>query len=312
MTTPLRIAAALIPSVEVHTLYLARTATLGEIARHLSMQVKTGSDPAHTLEWAHPVMPAHRLDEIDIQGGDRLLIIMRPPMLSPAALIPGAAALTITAGKASFQSGGKARLLIGKADPLRSLYPEIDVTALVDPKQIDYVSRTCALLEFAPGNNGSVGAWKISKAGVTRVLLDDFEVGAEPVPLHAAHQIRLYRAGDDPRRANSAPILTLHAQVEETTIEPGAAALTGDHPVLVGVGYERLEGRVNADVTVSTADLTARVAEFHHVSLPHETEVYRLRLLSPSQPISAIRLGSEDFLYYPAPGIVSPLATLVE
>src|SRR3712207_3066876 len=68
---------------------LSEQVTVGGIARYLS-QHEAYVD-ATTLEIARPVLPAQRLQDLDIQVGDRLLIFTQPPSLAdlPAALTPG-------------------------------------------------------------------------------------------------------------------------------------------------------------------------------------------------------------------------------
>ncbi|MDX2161452.1 MAG: hypothetical protein SF162_09025 [bacterium] len=299
--TPLRIAAAIVPALELHRLYLAPGTTMRAAAAHLNETVRT-SDPAHTLEWARPVMPAHRLEELDLIGGDRLLIVRQPPALfGTGALdgpLPGAGAVTVAGGGLAVQGGGKPRLILGKADPYRAFVPDIDLSPFIAPTQIDYLSRVCALLEFVPLAVGG-GRWHMSKAGVTRVLLDDFEIGAEPIPVEGQHRLRLFRAADDPQRGENA-FGEMVIRVEAAAGGKTPVFIPGERPTVIGVGRERVGGRINADPTVSAAELTAHAAAFHRVVLPPETDVYRLRLLSPNETLGGLALGGEDFLYYAA------------
>jgi hypothetical protein len=270
--------------------------TVGGIARYLS-QHEAYVD-ATTLEMARPVLPAQRLQDLDIQVGDRLLIFTQPPQLTdlPAALTPGDKTLKFSLGDIEISSRGKKSLLVGKPDEAREIFPDIDLRNFISPTLLGFVSRECLRVEFDEQSK----LWYAEKIGQTRLMIDDFELSDEKVALDGERWLRFYRASDDPKHPDCRPVGVIHVQVEEMQSRPDVSYFrSGSRHLAMCVGTERESHTLNASESLTLGRVVAGLAAYNKTVLSPSYRLFLMRLVSPNTPIQSFNLGSDGFLYAP-------------
>jgi len=294
----IHISAVSLLSGDAYALQLSESVTLEHLARYLA-QYYTQGDEHLTLELAQPVLPRHRVDEIDIQAGDRLLILDQPLRQSelPDALGPNKRTLTFSAGDYRIQSRGKRHLLLGKPDATRGLAPDVDARFFIQPQWIDYISRSCLRFDFDPVTQ----RWYVLKVGVNRVLMDDYELGGEPVPLDSAYWLNFYRATDEPRASGVRPLGELQLSVEETTNQGRSQFIgleTGGYEIVAVVGAEKENQHLSINASVTAETIAQRLAQHENTSLALDYRMYVLRLVAPRTALQALRLQEDQFFYF--------------
>lgn len=290
---PLRLSTAIVGTSLRYEAMLNQSVHIGQLARYLS-QVETFLDTS-TLELARPVMVDQRLQDLDIQTGDRLLIFLSPPKTVefPAPLRPGDKIITIRRGDRVVSSRGKHSVLVGKPDESQQVVPDIDLRYLVPPDALDYISRNCLWLSV----DLTLQQWYATRSGRTRIMVDDLELGQDAVPLNDVHRLRFYRATDNP--LSTAPIAELHLAVEQ--VRTGSELLegieTGQERMEVRVGTEREGQLLNASESLRLDQIVLRLARYNDITLPPESSVYLTRLLAPQNTLSALNSVPDAFLY---------------
>lgn len=262
---------------------------VGALAGYLS-QIERAVETS-TLELARPLAPDTRIQSLDLQAGDRLLVAS-PPVKTSA--LPAAAAeedlhVRLSMGSTSVSSAGKTQLVMGKPDPFRQFTPDVDLRAFVPAQQHEYLSRDCLRLEVQDGS------WYAQRSGQTRVMIDELEVLQTPVRLNEQQRLRLYRSSDK-RLARPLAEIDLLLEVREGS----AAALAlpqGTLPVSVHVGAERATEFVNASEHLTLRQIIAALAQHHQLSLGG-ADVYLLRLLAPGLPVENL-VGEALFFHAP-------------
>ena len=294
----IHISAVTLLAGDAYTLQLSESVSVELLARYLA-QVFTQGDEHLTLELAQPVLPRHRVDEIDLQAGDRLLILDQPPHQRelPDVLGPNAKTLRFSAGDYRIQSRGKRHLLLGKPDATRGLAPDVDARFFISPQSIDYISRSCLRFDYDPVTQ----RWYALKVGVNRVLMDDYELGSEPVPVDGDCWLNFYRATDEPRSVAARPLGELRLSVEETSNQSRREFVdleSGGYGVVAVVGAEKENHHLSINSSITAQLIAERLAQHDNAPLAANYRLYILRLVAPRTPLQALRLTVGQFFYF--------------
>ncbi|HVU14444.1 MAG TPA: hypothetical protein VHD90_24370 [Phototrophicaceae bacterium] len=296
----IHISAVTLLSGDAYALQLGESVTVERLARYLAQYY--AQDGEHlSLELAQPVLPRHRVDEIDLQSGDRLLILDRALRQSdlPDALGPTKKALSFVGGDYHVESRGKRRLLLGKPDIAHGIVPDIDARFFISPQFIDYISRSCLRFDF----DAAAQRWYVVKTGATRVLMDDYELGSEPVPVDSNTWLNFYRATDEPRSPVARSLGEVRLLVEDVP-SPGREIVgleRGGYGLVAVVGAEKENRHLSVNATITAETIAERLAEREHTPLTEGYRLYILRLISPRTPLGTLRLADDQFLYFGTP-----------
>ena len=119
-----------------YVFHLGNRVTVGEIAQYLSQ-----SEPhlaVNTLELARPVQGHQRLQDVDIQVGDRLVAFLQPAkrVELPKPPSPGDKILKFSLADLEIDSRGKTGILVGKPDESQEMMPDIDLRYFVAPESL--------------------------------------------------------------------------------------------------------------------------------------------------------------------------------
>jgi hypothetical protein len=269
-----------------YTLRASPDASVGQVARYLS-QHDIGLD-TNTLEVAFPLPVVGTVRDSGLQRGDRLLLLSpaEDEAQLPIPPRPGDHILRFSLDEVMQQSGTKRRVVAGKPDETRGFVPDIDLRAFAPPRFHSFISRACLQFDF----DSAARLWYATRLGVTRVMIDEFELGSEPAPLDAARWLRFYRATDEPRHPDSQAIGRVRVEVAVVEAERGLTYLApGDFPVNIVVGTEREPLTLN----VSDALPVERVIEGLSANgrLSPDAALLALRLLPPQTPLGAVGDG---------------------
>jgi hypothetical protein len=239
---------------------------------------------ARTLEIARPVLTDQRLEDLDLQAGDRLLFFTQPSkaVVMPAIVRPGDKTLRFQMGEVELESRGKKTLLVGKPDATN--IPDIDLRYLVSPKALEFVSSSCLWLSF----DEFMRTWYATKAGNTRVMVDEFELGADRIALNETHRIRFF--GDNRR------IGEMRVSVE-TAREQGMQIAAGNERLELRVGAEQAAQALNASPNVRIEQVARQLAKYYRVQ--DDSRLHIARLVAPQTPIGTLNVGEDSFLYAP-------------
>lgn len=103
----MRVSAKLVRQQQSYILNLGDSMRVGNLARYLSQQ--EAYIDTSTLELARPVQATQRLQDVDIQAGDRLIICTAKPTQAelPAPLNPGDKIIRLIMGDVEVSSRGK-------------------------------------------------------------------------------------------------------------------------------------------------------------------------------------------------------------
>jgi hypothetical protein len=231
---------------------------------------------------------------VDVQPGDRLVIFTGDAENAELAapLRQGDKLVKFAVGDVMVASRGKKSLLVGKPDGPRETAVDIDLRNFISPKALNYVSRECLRLDYDERNK----TWFATKIGRTRILMDEYEIGADRVPLGDNATLRFYRAADDPRTTR--PLGEIRAMVETVQSRDGIVYVEqGSTFVNVQVGVPRESVSLNVSENVSLAQIVTGLAAYHRTGIAQNVALYMLRLLAPEVPIGSITLGKDEFLY---------------
>jgi hypothetical protein len=274
---------------------LSRRLTVADLARYLGTVEADIS--TRTLEWARPVLPEQRLGDLNLLGGDRLLVFVRPPRTNDLPLPVGEndMLLELRAKQFTVRSAGKRQMLAGKPDDAQGVIPDVDLRYAVAPEHLDYVSRSAMWLHYdAP-------TWYVQRTGQNRVLLDEYEVQNERVPLNNGQRLRLYRRTDDP--LHTYPLCEFTATLQRARpedIASGTGLERGQEQVRLRLGTERPPQTVR--VSASMLLETVMAALMHHNGggpVPADAQAYVMRLVAPDTRITALDVQANEFLYAP-------------
>ena len=292
--TAVRLSTALVSSGHQYTLQLSGGVTVNQIARYLS-QYETHL-AVNTLEIVRPLQPDRRLQDIDIQAGDRLLVALQPPGSAelPAPLRPGDKTLKFARGDYEIKLRGKRGVLVGKPDETGENIPDVDLRYFVLPEALEHISRGCLWLNF----DESSKTWFASRMGQTRIMIDEYELGAIKISLNDAQWVRFYRESDDPRQITSQPVGELRLILEEVrSTEDLVHIETGTSRINVRVGTERSVQTLNASGNLRAGQIMTSLASYSGVTLSPDARIYLARLLPPDSSVADLSLGKDEFLY---------------
>jgi hypothetical protein len=276
-----------------YVLTLNDQVTVGRLARYLSQQ--EAYVDASTLEIARPVQPTQRLQDVDVNPGDRLVICTSDAEKAELAapLRPGDKLVKFAVGEVMVVSRGKKSLVIGKPDGARETAVDVDLRNFISPKSLTFISRECLRLDYDERNK----AWFATKTGRTKVLLDEFEITTDKkVPLGDRAMMRFYRANDDPRSVR--PLGEIRVMVEVVQSRDDILYLEqGKQFVNLEVGVPREVAGLNVSENVSLGQIVTSLAAYHRMGIPQNMSLYMLRLLAPETRVGTLDLGKDEFLY---------------
>ncbi|HYO88022.1 MAG TPA: FHA domain-containing protein [Candidatus Limnocylindrales bacterium] len=288
----MRLSTQLVSARQSFALNLGERVTVGKLARYLSQQ-EAGIDMS-TLEFARVVGGSQHVQDIDLQAGDRLVIFTSPsqPGELTQPLNPGDKVAKFLVGDVVITSRGKKSLQVGKPDSQRDV--DIDLRNLVSPRAIGFISRDTMRLDF----DDRAKTWYASRTGKTRVLINEFELGTERVPLSDVTTLRLYRAGDEPTSPAFQPLAVIRIEME--TVQNREDIIYLDQgpvrtPIQIGMGKERLT--LNVSENVPLGQVAGSLLAFHKLNPTTEAQIVLMRLIPPATPLSAISFGQDETLY---------------
>jgi hypothetical protein len=282
----LRVPAALVPSSQHYQTRVSGQVTVGEVARYLS-QVEALVE-VNMLEIARPVRPDQRVEDLDIQGGDRLLIFThaaRPAEL-PTPTRPGDKIVQFSLGETLISSRGKKSLMVGK--PEAGFVPDVDLRHFIAPKLLELVSADCLRLYFDP----MAQVWYAIRSGETPIMLDELELDTQPVALNDAQWVRFYRPGD------ARPIGEMRVTLETVQSGDNTALLPpGNETANLRIGLEKENQTLKVSGSIRAAQIVTSLPQYHHLPISVEANLYIARLVSPQTTLDMLRLGQGDVLY---------------
>ncbi len=292
---PLRLVTAFSYSSRQMQTGLSRRLTVTDVARYLG--TVEASVTVQTLELARPVLPEQRLGDLNLLGGDRLLVFVRPPRTNelPMPVSEQDVLLQLRAKQFTVRSAGKRQMLAGKPDDVQGVIPDVDLRYAVAPENLDYVSRSAMWLHYeAP-------TWYVQRTGQNRVMLDEYEVQNERVPLNDGQRLRLYRRTDDPLHAYPlCEFVTTLERAQPEEIASGAGLERGQEQVTLRLGTERPPQTVRVSPSVLLETVLASLMRHNGGGpVPPDAQSYVTRLVPPDARITALDLQPGEFLYAP-------------
>ncbi|MCA0454583.1 MAG: FHA domain-containing protein [Chloroflexi bacterium] len=286
-----RITTAMAYSSHHYATQLGANVTVGEMARYLA-HYETRIE-ASTLEMARVTRTNQRLQDLDLQPGDRLVVFTQAaqPVDLPAPLRAGDRVLRLRLGGFELSSRGKRRLLIGRPDSGQNTIPDIDLRYFVPPNALDAIAGSRIWLQLQGGT------WYASKQGSARVMLDDLELSNTPIMLNQSQGLRLYRTNDDPR-SGVPPICDILIRQEVAQAAEDAPYLhAGQMRVQMRVGLENESQALKASENVSMGQLASSLAAYNQMTLTTDMQVCVMRLVPPQLRLDRLARGEETFLY---------------
>jgi hypothetical protein len=277
-----------------YSLQLAGKLTMGDIAAHFARREPHVS--GSTLEVAMPARNAQHLQELDWRSGDRLAVFTQPARANDAqtTLKPGDKFVRLRRGDFEITSQGKKGLLLGRPDDTGEATPDVDLRYFVAPGMMDYISRACLWLQYDESNR----IWYISRPGQTRVMIDEFELGTQRLPIEGSRHLRFYPPPDTRDFPTDRLIGEMLMQVDE--VQKGEERETlpsGNYRLRVQVGTEREMMRLNASGNVTLRQLAEGLASQHGIAFNATMPLYLLRLVHPDLTVQELSPGAGMFLY---------------
>jgi hypothetical protein len=288
----MRVSAKLVNQRQSYTLNLADTMKVGRLARYLSQQ--EGYIESSTLEIARPLGISQRLQDVDIQAGDRLLIFaVKPaPAELSAPLSPGDKIMNFRVGDVVISSRGKKNLVLGKPDSEKDV--DIDLRNFISPKQLSFISRDTMRVDFDDRSK----SWYAARTGRTRITLNDFELGADRIPLGDETTLRFYRANEDPKNSAFRPISEIQMTTETVQSREDIIYLeTGEKVVNIQVGVEKDSAALNISENVPFGQVASNLAAYLGAAVGAEYQLCLMRLIPPGTALGGIALGNDEFFY---------------
>ncbi len=282
----LRVPAALVPSSQHYQTRVSGQVTVGELARYLA-QVDAQVE-ANTLEIARPARPEQRIDDLDIQGGDRLLIFTheaRPAEL-PTPMRPGDKIIEFRLGDTVIPSRGKKSLMVGK--PEAGFIPDVDLRRFIAPNLLEPVSADCLRFYFDP----AAQVWYAARSGETLIMLDEIALETTPVALNDAQWVRFYRPGD------TRPIGEMHITLETVQVGEDLALLpAGNEAASLRIGMEKESQTLKVSGSIRAAQIISSLAQYNRLPISVDASLYIARLVAPHTTLDMARLGQGGLLY---------------
>ncbi|MBN8634085.1 MAG: hypothetical protein J0M07_02090 [Anaerolineae bacterium] len=277
----LKFTAAVVSTSSSYTVTTASAAGVEHIAAALAQReprLVTGM-----LELARPVVAQQCLQDVDFKAGDRLVVLTqttRAATFTP--LRPGDKRVRVLLAGTEWHTHGQQPMLIGKSDNQRQNLPDIDLRAVVSERTLDYISRRCVQIQF----DERAQVWTAAKIGQTRVLLDDLEVGMQPVALSARHRLRLYRTQDNP--ALSLPLIELQL-IAETVEAAGRVLPDGTFPVRVLLGTEQEQRTLRASSTLPLGQIGLSLIQYFQPTPITDMQLYIAHIIPPQTAVASMK-----------------------
>jgi hypothetical protein len=282
----IRIPAALVPSSQHYQTRVSGQVTVGEVARYLSQQ--EGQLELSTLEIARPARPDQFMGELDIQGGDRLLIFTHAARQAelPTPSRPGDKIVQFQVGDRVIRSRGKKSLMVGK--PEAGFIPDVDLRHCIPPRALEFVSADCLRLYF--DETGQM--WYAARSGQNRIFLDELELEGYPVALNDAQWVRFYRPGQ------GRPIGEMRVTLETAPVSEAASLLpSGDEAAAMHVGLEKENQTLKVSDNIRVRQITTSLTRYNGLPVTDDLALYVARLVSPQTPLNMLPLGEGVTLY---------------
>ncbi len=281
-----RIAAALVPSSQHYQARVAGQVTVGEVARYLSQQ--EAQIDMNTLEIARPVRLSQRVDELDIQGGDRVIIFTHAPrpVELPRPTRPGDKIVQFSLGETAIRSSGKQSLMVGR--PEAGFIPDVDLRHFITPKALEFVAADCLRLYF----DDAARVWYAARSGQTRIMLDELELDVQPIALNDSQWVRFYRAGDVRPIGEMRVTLETVQQGEDVPVLP-----FGNETTELRIGLERESQSLRVSGTIRAEQIATSLTQYNRLPVRDDLSLYIARLVPPQTALDMLRLGEGGLLY---------------
>lgn len=291
----LKLLTTLVHASQSYSFPVSGRVTVRQIAAFL-----THTNPAiniNTLEMAYPLAAARRLQDAGLQTGDRLALFLQPARAAapPHRTQPGDKILRFRRGAAEMVVRGKKGVLVGKPEDTRELLPDVDIRHFISPAMLPYISRGCLWLNFEEATR----TWYATRPGDTRVMIDEFELGAERLPLEGTRRIRFFPPpGNYDYPPQDRPIGELTLQIEEVqTADEGFPFEVGSQRLRLQTGIEGASYTLRASGNVQLSQLVNGLAHHGQLPLSAATRLYLLRLVAPDTTLEMLNPSADMFLY---------------
>lgn len=275
--------AVLIADARLAQASVSATLTVAEAARLLS---------ASGLEIATPVAMGDRLAGFDLAAGDRISVLTAAPQSGdfPSPVRTGGREVSIYLGEREISTAGRPALTIGVPDPSDLPLPDLDLREAGRGGRVNLLPGRCVTLLFDP----RLSQWYVALTGGARVLVDDYELTKQPLPVSAAHTLRFYTPLDDPTIQPALAELRIVVQAPQAvgtaTLPPGPALLS------VYFGTETGPFILRASDNVRAGQIAAGLAKQSVVELRDGAQVARLRLAAPELRITDLLPGEHLYV----------------
>lgn len=281
----LKFAAVLISDTRFAQASVSPTLTAGDAA----LLLRTGG-----LEIATPVAMGDRLGGFGLAPGDRLGVFTAAaqPGDFPAPVRTGGREVTVSIGGREISTGGRPVLTMGVPDPSDLPLPDIDLRDSGGGSRVNLLPGRCATLLFDP----RLGQWYAALTGGARVIIDDYELTQQPLPVNTAHTLRFYTPLDDPASQPALASVRIVVSAPQTI----GAAILPPGPVLLSVlfGTEAGPYTMRASDNVRAGQVASGLAKQTEMELLEGAQVARLRLAGANLRITDLLPG--ETLYFKA------------
>lgn len=292
----IRLSTALVQSSRHYQLRTSEQTNIQAVLNFLSTQ--EARLDATTLELVRPVASNQRIQEINLQAGDRLLIFIQAahPVEIPPPLKLGDRLLHFSAPQFAAHSSGKKSLIVGKADPTLQGLPDIDLQQFIPTQHLPMISPQCLWLNF----DERARVWYVSRIGHTRILLDELELSTAQVALNSTHSLRFYPPDNSAAPLYGPPLAELQVQVELVQVAQHIQQIPpGDFLLNLRVGMEHETQLIRASENITFDQIARSLAQYNSLTLTPASSLCIARLVSPQATMQALGLGTEAFLYAP-------------
>lgn len=244
------------------------------------------------LEIATPVAMGDRLGGFGLAPGDRLGVFTAAPLAGdfPAPVRTGGREVIVHIGGREISTGGRPALTMGVPDPSDLPLPDIDLRDAGGGSRVNLLAGRCATLLFDP----RLGQWYAALTGGARVIIDDYELTQQPLPVNAAHTLRFYTPLDDPSAQPALATVRIVVNAPQAvgigTLPPG--------PVLLSMcfGTETGPFTLRASDNVRAGQIAAGLAKQANIELLEGAQVARLRLADPNNRITDLLSGEALYM----------------
>ena len=274
----LKFTAVLISGTRIAQANVSPTLTAGDAARLLRMG---------GLEIATPVAMGDRLGGFGLAPGDRLGVFTAAPQPGdfPTPVRTGGREVTLHIGGREISTGGRPVLTMGVPDPSDLPLPDIDLRDAGGGSRVNLLPGRCATLLFDP----RLSQWYAALTGGARVVIDDYELTQQPLPVNAAHTIRFYTPLDDPSVQPPLATVRIVVNARQTTVTgtlpPGPVQLSTYFGTEIGPYTLRASDNVRA------GQIATGLAKQTNIELLEGAQVVRLRLAGLNTPITDLLSG---------------------